>query len=95
RLARYGGRYNLIPKGLTITSARTRYGSCSASNRISLTWRLVMAPYSVIDYVILHELAHIKIKNHSRQFWDFLETMVSDYRDRRLWLREHGRLLVI
>jgi predicted metal-dependent hydrolase len=52
-----------------------------------------MAPYPVVDYVILHELAHIKEKNHSKRFWGFLETLLPEYRERRRWLREHTHLL--
>jgi predicted metal-dependent hydrolase len=95
RVSHYSSRFNLVPTGLTITSARTRYGSCSASNRLSFSWRLIMAPYPVIDYVILHELAHIKEKNHSRRFWNFLETIFPGYKTQRRWLREKGQMLRI
>jgi predicted metal-dependent hydrolase len=93
RVNYYGRRFNLVPTGLTITSARTRYGSCSPSNRISLCFRLIMAPYPAMDYVILHELAHIKEKNHSRRFWSFLETILPGYKAERRWLKENGHLL--
>jgi predicted metal-dependent hydrolase len=95
RVVHYSRRFDLPVTGVTITSARSRLGSCSARNKISLTWRLIMAPYPVIDYVVLHELAHVKEKNHSKQFWDFLETMLPDYRQHRLWLKRNGHLLAI
>jgi predicted metal-dependent hydrolase len=95
RVHHHSSRLRLLPAAITVTSARSRYGSCSAKNRLSLSWRLIMAPYSVIDYVILHELAHIKEKNHSRKFWDFLETIMPGYKTQRGWLREHGHLLRI
>ena len=95
RVGYYSRRFNLPVTGITITSAHTRYGSCSARNKVSFSWRLIMAPYPVIDYVILHELAHIKEKNHSRRFWSLLETILPDYKKQRLWLRENGHLLRI
>ncbi len=95
RVVYYSRRFDLPVTGITITSAQSRLGSCSVRNKISLTWRLIMAPYPVIDYVVLHELAHVKEKNHSRQFWDFLETMVPDYRQHRLWLKQNGHLLAL
>ena len=93
RVRHYSSRTGLVPKRITITDARTRYGSCSAVNRVSFSWRLIMAPYPVIDYVILHELAHIKVKNHSPQFWDFLETLCPGWKEQRRWLRENGHTL--
>jgi predicted metal-dependent hydrolase len=93
RVRHYSSRTGLIPKHITITDARTRYGSCSAVNRVSFSWRLIMAPYPAIDYVILHELAHIKVKNHSPQFWAFLETICPGWKEQRKWLRENGHTL--
>ena len=52
-----------------------------------------MAPLSVIDYIVVHELAHVKEKNHSRRFWKIVEATLPDYRDQRNWLKKHGHLL--
>ena len=93
RVNYYSSRFQLVPKGVKITSARSRWGSCSRDNQICFSWRLVMAPLTVIDYVLLHELAHIKEKNHSKRFWSYLESILPDYKGRRRWLREHGHLL--
>ncbi|MBA4416673.1 MAG: M48 family peptidase [Syntrophus sp. (in: bacteria)] len=95
RVDYYSRQFNLPATGITITSALTRYGSCSVRNKVSFSWRLIMAPYPAIDYVILHELAHIKEKNHSSRFWDLLGTILPDYNKQRLWLRENGHLLRI
>ena len=62
---KFGLRYDKI----RISSARTRWGSCSSRGTLSFTWRLIMAPLEVVDYVVLHELAHLKVKNHSPVFW--------------------------
>jgi len=75
---------------LRLSSAATRWGSCSAKGTISLVWRLMMAPPGIIDYLIIHELAHTKEKNHSRAFWRLVEEFVPDYRERRRWLRKNG-----
>jgi predicted metal-dependent hydrolase len=91
----YGRRHLLSPEGVRITSARHRWGSCSRKNRLCFSWRIIMAPLPVIDYVVIHELVHIREKNHSRRFWTHVESILPDYRKRRQWLNEHGHLLQI
>jgi hypothetical protein len=80
---------------IRLSSARSRWGSCSSKGTLSFTWRLVMAPVEVIDYVILHELTHLEIRNHSRAFWAKVEGYVPDYRKKRLWLKVNGHRLVL
>lgn len=70
RVKLYAARYQLSYQKIKITSARTRWGSCSSNGTLCFTWRLVMAPLPVIDYVVVHELAHLLEKNHSKRFWD-------------------------
>jgi len=77
-----------------ITNARTRWGSCSAKGNMNFSWRLIMAPLRVIDYVVAHELAHQEVKNHSRKFWDKVNTIFPDYEQCRRWLKENGHLLL-
>ncbi len=93
RVEYWSKRVQFFPKGITITGALHRYGSCSARDRLSFTWRIMMAPLEVIDYVIIHELAHIKEKNHSKRFWDLVEGVLPDYRQRKLWLQKNDHLL--
>lgn len=93
RVETYAQRFGLKVTGVRISSARTRWGSCSQKNAVSFTWRLIMAPLEVIDYVVIHELAHILEKNHSRAYWANVERMLPDYKVRRAWLRNNGRLL--
>jgi len=93
RLAYYSERLCLSPNGIRITSARSRWGSCSRDDRLSFSWRIMMASLNVIDYLLIHELAHIKEKNHSRRFWCLVESIMPDYRVRKLWLRQNGHLL--
>jgi hypothetical protein len=78
---------------LRLSSARTRWGSCSRLGTISLVWRLVMAPSPVIDYVIIHELIHLRTHNHSKAFWTQVEEEMPDYRTHVRWLKEHGHAL--
>jgi len=85
----YCSMLGLKAGGLRITSAESRWGSCSEDNRLSFSFRLMMAPPQVIDYVVVHELMHIREKNHSSNFWDLVIDVIPDYKAQRRWLREH------
>lgn len=93
RVRFYSTGHGFEPKQVKITSAKTRWGSCSASGNLNFTWRLVMAPLEVIDYVVIHELVHLRIKDHSAKFWRAVETIDPGYRSKRKWLRDHGETL--
>jgi predicted metal-dependent hydrolase len=93
RIEAYTQENNLRPARLRISSARTRWGSCSSNGTISLVWRLVMAPMEVVDYVVVHELSHLNVHNHSRDFWQAVAAILPDYALRRKWLRENGQSL--
>jgi len=93
RVNYYSNQLQLFPKGIKITCAQYRWGSCSQDNRLSFSWRMIMAPLSIIDYILIHELVHIKEKNHSKRFWSCLESVLPDYRGHKLWLKENGHLL--
>jgi len=73
-----------------ISGARTRWGSRSTTGTISLVWRLAMLPLEIIDYVVLHELAHTIHMNHSKDFWAEVEKWMPDYKERRRWLKKEG-----
>ena len=88
KVQHYAKLMNLYTTGLKITSARTRFGSCSGKNSICFSWRLMDYPEPTIDYVVVHELAHIAHKNHGPQFWALVERYLPDYRARRAMLRE-------
>jgi predicted metal-dependent hydrolase len=89
--SRHGFQYEKI----RISSARTRWGSCSSRGTLSFTWRLVMAPLNVVDYVVIHELAHLKIKNHSAVFWTEVARLLPDYKRHRDWLKKNGQHLTL
>ncbi len=88
KIARYSKIMGLYPTGLTITGARKRFGSCSAKNRICFSWRLMQYPDEAVDYVVVHELAHIKHKDHGKDFYACVEQVLPDWRKRRELLRE-------
>lgn len=83
-----------VPR-LRITGAQRRWGSCSTTGTVSFAWRLIMAPMDVIDYVVVHELAHLREMNHSRRFWAVVAAVMPDYDAHRRWLRDHGGMLTI
>jgi predicted metal-dependent hydrolase len=90
---RQASRLALSFKYIRISSARTRWGSCSATGTLSFTWRLVLAPMEIIDYVVIHELIHLKIRNHSPKFWRRVAEVMPEYKRCVSWLRKNGRLL--
>lgn len=75
---------------ISIRSAKTRWGSCSSEGNLNFHWKLVLMPPEVLDYVVVHELAHRKEMNHSRKFWAEVKNVLPDYEKRRKWLKEFG-----
>lgn len=87
RVAFYSEKMGLVPTGVRITSARTRFGSCSGKNSLCFSWRLMQYPMQAVDYVVVHELAHIRHHNHSAAFHALVESVLPDHRERRKLLR--------
>ena len=83
RVALYAGRMGVSPAQIKITGAKTRWGSCSAKGNLNFSWRLMLADAREIDYVVVHELAHLREMNHSPRFWAVVEAALPDYRERR------------
>lgn len=75
---------------LTLRDTRSRWGSCSAEKALMYSWRLILAPPDVLDYVAAHEVAHLAEMNHGPRFWATVERLRPDYRPHRAWLRQHG-----
>jgi predicted metal-dependent hydrolase len=95
RVKLYAARHGFKYRKIRITSARTRWGSCSSMGNLNFTWRLVMAPPEVIDYVVVHELAHLQVNNHSKEFWNQVGCIMPDYKKRLRWLKENGQKLTL
>jgi predicted metal-dependent hydrolase len=74
---------------LAIRGQKTRWGSCSQKGNLNFNWKLVMVPEPVIDYVVIHELAHLKEMNHTKRFWQLVEQYCPKWRNHRKWLRDH------
>ena len=83
------------PCGITVKNYKSKWGSCTANNKISYNWRIIMAPDHIIDYLIVHELSHIIEPNHSKNFWDQVGNYCKDFQEKRKWLRENGHKLVL
>ena len=86
---RLGTKYRRI----VVRDPRTRWGSCSLSGDLAFSWRLVMAPKDVLEYVVAHEVAHLKVMNHSRRFWTLVDKICDGVEDSRDWLRVNGAAL--
>jgi len=88
RVGFFAPQMNVTPSAVKINSAKRRWGSCSSQRSLNFSWRLIMAEDSIIDYVVVHELAHIKEMNHSSRFWNIVEGVLPDYQARKNKLKE-------
>lgn len=94
RIESFADRMDVDHGKLELRNQRTRWASCSPQKTLSFNWRLIMAPREVIDYVVVHELAHIIEKNHTRRFWRIVSEYDPDYRDHTDWLDENSARLI-
>jgi predicted metal-dependent hydrolase len=93
RIQIWSGQMDLHPSVVRFRNQKTRWGSCSHRGNININWRLIGAPLEVVDYILVHELAHLKHMNHSEQFWKLVETHFPNYRDCEKWLDENHAAL--
>jgi predicted metal-dependent hydrolase len=77
-------------KKITVRDTTSRWGSCSRDGNLSFSWRLIMAPQHVLEYVVAHELAHLREMNHSKKFWDIVAIIFPQFQQARNWLKAHG-----
>jgi len=90
RVDKLAAKYLLYPSKTIIRNQKTRWGSCSYKKEIRLNWRLILMPYYVMDYIIIHELCHLKHMNHSKDFWTLVEKNYKNYKLAESWLKENG-----
>lgn len=94
RVATFASRMGVEPGKVEFRNQRTRWGSCSPKETVSLNWRLIMAPPEVIDYVVVHELAHLRVRKHTRRFWRLVGEQVPDYSEHVQWLQENSARVI-
>jgi len=95
RVAEINRNFGFVYNRITIRSQQTRWGSCSNLNNLNFNWRLLLAPPEILDYVIIHELAHLRELNHSGEFWRLVESRCPYFREAKKWLRDNGHTLTI
>lgn len=94
-IQKYSSVLGLIPRSIKVVHQAKRWASCSKSGNLRFNWMISMMPISVLNYVVVHELCHIKIHNHSPTFWRTLKSILPDYENHREWLRENGLRLTL
>lgn len=90
RAAYFAAKMGVTFGRISIRAQKTRWGSCSSRGNLNFNWKLILMPAEILDYVVVHELAHRKQMNHSKLFWAEVERVLPDYRERRRWLKENG-----
>ena len=93
RVTMYAPKVDAHPSRVVIKKQLKRWGSCTKNGRVNFNWKIIMAPMSIVDYVVVHELCHLREPSHSSAFWILLRSVVPDYEERRNWLRINGRRL--
>jgi predicted metal-dependent hydrolase len=95
QVSHYGKLMDLSPSSISFSDTKSKWGSCTHDNRLQFNWRLIMAPILVINYVVVHELVHFTIKNHSSKFWDKVRHFNPSYRQQIKWLKKMGNALFV
>jgi predicted metal-dependent hydrolase len=93
RVFHYAERIGVQPKRITVRDTASRWGSCSTTRSLSFSWRLILAPPFVLDYVVAHEVAHLRHMNHSPRFWNLVRELVGDVETPQAWLSQNGPVL--
>lgn len=93
RAACFAGLMKVRYHRITVRAQKTRWGSCSAKGNLNFNWKLALVPPEILDYVVVHELSHLIEMNHSPRFWQQVEQVLPDYKDKRLWLKKNGNRL--
>jgi predicted metal-dependent hydrolase len=94
-VARHGPPHGLIPSSIRVKEQKRLWGSCTARGAINLNWRLILAPPAVFEYVVVHELCHLRVPNHQSTFWRLVGEVLPKFEAQRSWLRKNGHLLTL
>ena len=95
RLSIYSKKLNLYPESITLKEQKTSWGTCSSKGNIYINWKILLAPLDIIDYVLVHELCHLKHMNHSKEYWQLVSTIFPNYKEKRNYLKENSLKLNI
>ena len=90
RVAYYQGKMGVEARSVRILDLKNRWASCSADGHLNFHWKCMMAPTTILDYIVVHELAHLHYPNHTAAFWNEVDKVMPDYRERKEWLRVNG-----
>ena len=93
RVDKYKDKIGIEPNNVKVKKQKKRWGSCSGKDNLNINWKLIMAPMSIVDYIVVHELTHLEHSNHSQDFWQTAEAVIPDYEEKQEWLRVNGRKL--
>ncbi len=89
-VSQHAVKLKLWPRSIRLKQQKSRWGSCGIHDDININWLLILTPPKVMEYVVVHELCHLKHRNHSRNFWNLVGKQIPDYQRHRNWLKEHG-----
>jgi predicted metal-dependent hydrolase len=95
KIIRYSPIVGVETNGYKVKEFQSRWGSCTPRGRVDFNWKIIMAPNRVVDYVVIHELCHLKQHDHSPQFWKLVESIIPDYAECKEWLRVNGSSLMV
>jgi predicted metal-dependent hydrolase len=95
KCSRYGKILGVEPSSIKVDDYKSRWGSCSSSGIVSFNWRVILAPHSIVDYVVVHELCHMLEHNHSTKYWSHVAMVIPNYQECREWLKRQGAYLII
>jgi predicted metal-dependent hydrolase len=93
RILRFADRIGVSVTGIKLKSLKQRWGSCSKDGSIVFNWKIIIAPIAIVDYVVAHELCHMRYHDHSKEFWNLMQRVMPDYREKKEWLRVNGAMM--
>jgi len=93
RVDKYKVKLDVEPNNVVVKKQKKRWGSCSSKDNLNFNWKIIMAPMSIVDYLVVHELTHLIHDNHSRDFWATVAAIIPDIKEKKEWLKENGRRL--